>query len=127
MNQYQTKKFKTLQKKWYDKLKKEGFQDIESDENNLKEWTSVFFSRRDPHRMASRMEYFSYATRFLNDHEFADNKEKTIWELHSNGKSFTEIAAIIKKKRYKRHNRSYVYLVIKDLVAKMYKTYGITK
>lgn len=122
---FKTKKFEALKAKWYAKLEKSGFKDIEQDENNLKEWDSyAFCSRYNRHLFSSKEAYYQLAGQFLHTHNFKDKREQLIWECHSNGKSVTQIAEILKAKRFKIHNRTSVYLIMRGLAKEMLKKYG---
>lgn len=123
---YQTEKFKKLNEKWADKLEKSGFKDVESDEDNLKEWDTSIFSRYNQYTIEARQEYYRFAGHFFESHKFSDNREKLIWKLHSEGLSFDKISVELKKLRYKKHNRNNIHLTIKRLTAEMFKINGIT-
>jgi hypothetical protein len=111
-----TSKYKKLQKKWYDKLKKEGFEDIEQDEDHLKQWDSQLFITRhtnftsksgkkeahfDATWFKSQEEYYQLAGAFLHEHEFDSKVDKVIWELHSEGMPNTEIYKELVKRKSK--------------------------
>lgn len=87
---------KSLQDEWDQKLRDSGFEDIEdrhSPREMLKTWHSTQFARRfNKERFDARRDYFDRATHFLHSHPFRSVLEKTIWELHSEGKSLREIA-----------------------------------
>ena len=94
-----------LKKKWYAKLKKLGFNDIEQDEDNLKSWDSQRFLINNRHygnRAAnhqSRADYYYYAGHFLNNHKFEKEIHKVIWEEHTNGVSVRDISEKLNKDR----------------------------
>jgi hypothetical protein len=91
-----SKELKKLEAKWYKKLAKEGFEDIEQDENNLKQWHNhFFFARYDADSFNSKAEYFQLAGAFLHEYEFANEVEKKIWELHADGLPLTEIYKVL--------------------------------
>lgn len=93
--------FKKLQDKWYRKLEKSGFEDIEdtnSPREMLKTWDSQYFLHiGTPMQFEARQIYFEMCTNFLNTHKFISEADKAIWELHTEGFSLREIAK--KKKR----------------------------
>lgn len=110
--------FKKLQDKWYKKLKDSGFEDIEQDEQRLKRWDSMYFITRHTsfvgnsakqvagsHRklstdqFKSQQEYYQLAGVFLHNHQFKDSKERTIWELHSEGYPTSDIYKVMKAKK----------------------------
>jgi hypothetical protein len=120
---------KTLQQQtkiWYKKLKKSGFDDIEQDEFYLKKWSNRFenlAASNDPeHWFKPKQDYYYYATQFANTYKFKSNKEKLIWEYHSNGISMREIAKLLKKVRiYISHET--VRAILKPLIKLMKQDY----
>lgn len=88
---YETADFKALQKKWYGKLEDDGFQDAEREDGALQNW-STQFSRGNLEFNQSKEEYFRLAGHFLHDHRFANETERRVWELHTNGMSTGKIA-----------------------------------
>lgn len=107
MSKFQTKEFKALQTKWYDKLKKKGFDDIEDTQSTkefIKEWHSVYFQKRHtPMSFYAKQEYYYLAQTFLNEHPFQTKQEKRIWILHSEGLSIRKIAIELNTKIWKVH------------------------
>lgn len=129
--------FKKLQDKWYKKLEKSGFEDIEQADGNLKQWHSQYFITRhttfegksswnkkkklDATWFTSQEEYYQLAGAFLHDHEFSSKTEKLIWEMHSNGMSQVDIyKALLKKgnKVYRDGIRNVVNTLAKIMVDK---------
>lgn len=90
-----SKAFKTLQNKWYKKLKAKGFKDIETnnDYESLKTWDAHWFASRQPSNLYffSKQEYFYLAEHFLNSHTFKNKTEKKTWAFHVQGLSLREI------------------------------------
>ena len=124
-NPFQTKKFLDLKKKWYTKLEKSGFNDIETDENHMKEWDSSFFARYNIHSVAAKTEYYRLAGQFLHQHEFSSDKEKKIWTLHCEGLSVYQISD--KMSRSKSSSKSSIHLVVQRLANKMLEKHGKPK
>lgn len=122
---FSTKKFKDLQSKWYDRLEKDGFKDIESDENNLREWDTSIFGRYNQHTIGATEEYYRLAGQFASTYEFSNKRERYIWERHSEGLSFNEISALMRSKRFGVNSKSSVHLVVKRLAEEMFKENGI--
>jgi len=83
---------------WYAKLKEDGFEDIEQDEDNLKVWSS-YFSRKAQSRefMESKTTYYYLATKFLDEYEFETPLDKSIWTYHEAAVSVRDIAKILAK------------------------------
>lgn len=118
-------KFEQLKAKWYKKLEKSGFEDIESDENNLKVWSSIFARKNSPEVWQARAEYYQMATNFLEDYKFSNDVEKIVWEYHSNGISMRDISKLLKKARVKSIpiNRQDIGVLIRKLKNSMYSMY----
>jgi hypothetical protein len=92
---YGTDKFKKLAKKWHDKLEKSGFVDAEEFDSPLelmKQNHNFSFKKFSPKQIDERMRYFELARQLLHDYPFADDKEKRVWESHSEGSSDRVIA-----------------------------------
>lgn len=115
------KAFKKLQKRWYQKLADDGFEEAEQLDGNLIKWHSFQFARQGNSTVpyaASKTEYYRLAGQFLHEHEFRNNWELRVWELHSDGKSMRTIAAILSKEL--RHtNKMQVNEKIKELSKEM--------
>jgi len=94
-SKYQTLEFLELKEKWDKILKDDGFIDIEAVDTSD---TSAPFhkkSGKNAHTalwLNSKIDYFTYATYFLNDNAFDTELERTIWEYHTNGISARNIA-----------------------------------
>jgi len=114
--------FKALQKKWYSKLKKEGFEDIEQDEENLKVWSQVFFGKHSIEQIQAKQAYYQMATNFLEEYPFETERDRIIWEYHANGISAREIVVLFKKIKIKI-NFMKVWRLIKKHRVKMYQMY----
>lgn len=100
-----SKEFKELQEKWYAKLKKKGFEDIEVGEDQLKSWSSHYYKCRfTADSFKAKEDYYRLAAQFLNDNKFKNRTEKLVWRLHSEGMSIRDITAYLAtkgKKTYK--------------------------
>lgn len=112
-----------LKKKWYAKLAKEGFKDIESDEDSLKTYSNIFAQKHSPEQTLAKIEYYRMAEHFLNEYKFASKLDQIIWEYHSNGISMRNIAKLLKQARVARTNRTDVWKLVKRLRFKMYEMY----
>lgn len=108
---------------WYKKLKQSGFEDIESDENNLKEWSSKFARKKSLESMIAKQTYYNLATQFLNIFAFETELEKVVWTYHTEGISVRNIAKTLKKAKIKKINRQKVWLIVKKLRTAMKKMY----
>jgi hypothetical protein len=122
---YKTKAFEALNAKWYDKLKKSGFEDAESDEDHLTDWSRTLFLKR-PEYDQSKEEYYRLAGQFLHDHTFRTETERKIWELHQDGVSIRKIVKLLRKKRLKVSHVG-VFNTIKSLASVMVQQWKISQ
>lgn len=118
---------KQLLAEWAKKLKDSGFEDIEQEDGNLKQWHSVYFLERyKPVQFMLKETYYQMATSFLNDYPFEDSIlgriDKHIWQRHSEGGTSRKIAEELKSLNIKT-NYNKVNKVIKALSDKMVEKY----
>lgn len=79
-----------LTQQWYQKLKDEGFEDIEeSFQYHSRYFIQAFTERR--HTSDSRLSYHERAMSFLDLYEFESEQERDVWEMHTMGHSQREI------------------------------------
>ena len=117
------KEFLTLQQEWYDKLKAEGFEDIEQPDGNLKSWHSFYFALNHNEVTADSLkEYFHLATQFMHDNDFKSKLEQFIWAHHIDGRSVREIALLAKKNGFKAQ-KDKVRIIIQRIAQEMFKFY----
>lgn len=123
--QYQSKAFKRLQARWYKKLKDTGFEDAEdtkSERQYMKAWHGSYFQARyTEDEFESKKQYYDRARAFLaeqfgNVPFFVRPTEATIWELHSDGMGYRDIARQLDTKIWR------VRLIIIDLSEQMLGT-----
>jgi hypothetical protein len=95
-----SKQFKDLQKIWYDKIKKAGFNEIEQPNGLLISWESSRFKEYKLNGQSiegwqvmknAQIEYYTMARQWLHEHTFKSKKDKHLWELHADGVSYREI------------------------------------
>lgn len=79
---------KKIQAEWYQRLKDEGFDDIETSF----QFHSSYFRDLAPKLMLEKGAYFSKASAFLNDFDFDSQLERDVWEMHSKGDTIREIS-----------------------------------
>lgn len=120
-----SKDFKKLQKLWYEKIEKKGFNDIEYTDSNgdghLRFSDSCYFhDNYNEITSEAKEEYYRLAGQFLNEHEFSSKLEKMIWELHAEGVSLRNITLMLKKRRFKLYKRK-VHEIVQNLAKKMLK------
>lgn len=119
------KQYKTLQAKWYKKLKKSGFEDHEQDEFFLKSYSGRVSARdsnefsedelnaggyltwdyvyADTMRSEAKAEYYRWCSHMLNDWVFKTKRERKIFEMHSEGLGVRQIAKALKTYKRKIH------------------------
>lgn len=102
-----------LRAKWYARLKREGFEDLEDDRGRLIEYSTRYASKH-PLAFASQQRYFELAGQLLHIHSFDSAEQRSIWILHCQGKSNASIARKVERSKH------YVFTVIEEL-AKLIK------
>ncbi len=81
---------KKLMEQWKKKLKDSGFEDIELDEQRLKEYhSSRFVSMGEEFREKQR--YYQLASQLLHTYPFQTRISKTVWRMHAGGESVPTI------------------------------------
>jgi len=89
--------FKELKDKWYKKLAKTGFRDIEdANEDRLKEWHASWFRK---YYDKEKDEYYTLAIDFATNYKFKNALEQFIWYKHSEGHSVRQISDILKTEK----------------------------
>lgn len=119
-NPFETKKFKALEKKWYSKLKNDGFSDIErNDKRNLKtDPLENIFHFYDEAAFERKEEYYRLAGQFLHEHKFKSAADRLVWDLHSQGMSIRNIIKRLKLEGFSAY-RDKVQGIIKNLLVEM--------
>lgn len=128
----ETKKFKSLEKKWYSKLKKTGFEDIEHSEKDLKQFSGVTSIHREDGgskiddwaewgRSTTikdhwKTEYYSRCRQFLNEHKFKNKTQRKIFEMYSEGIGARVIATELKT--YRRKVQELINKLLKIMLGK---------
>lgn len=124
-----TKRFKVLEKRWYAKLTKRGFEDVEHDEKNLKQFSGTTSTHRADGSSKIedwaewgksisiadhwKTEYYSRCRQFLNEFKFKNKTEKKIFEMHSEGIGRRVIAVAVKS--YSRKVDSIIHKLVKEM------------
>lgn len=119
---YKTKGFAKLQEKWYKKLKKEGFVDLEDVRGNLWTWSSFYFScRYTPDRFHDIERFYQEAEVFLHEHPFKNVRDRAVWELFCQGKTVQAISKALKARHFKLVSNTAVFHIINRLTKEMKK------
>lgn len=112
--------YEEQRKIWYEKLKDDGFEDIEDyGRDTLKRWATSITG--DLLRVNSKIvieakeEYYAMCRYLLSEYKFANNKEQIIWEYHTEGISARNIVKLLKQARVCSTNRTAVLTIIKRL------------
>lgn len=83
---------KTLQQQWYKKLKDKGFNDIESNEINLKRNSSYFKEEYSIDNFKAKERYYQLAGQLTYSHPWKNIRDKQVWAYHAEGKTDKEVA-----------------------------------
>lgn len=120
---YNTKQFLELQKEWYDKIKEEGFNDIEEFITSFRVRDHLI-ANYTKETFESKEYYYRLASQFIYSHKFNDEAEKLIWELHSEAVSIRRTVTLLRASGIKISNnrlinKRYVNEIIIELRKKM--------
>lgn len=121
MNYYRTVKFIDLQRKWYSKLSKSGFKDIEYFDKFVGNWipNPYLTPSIGPLRhiyQPSKEEFYRCARLFTYIYPFKEQLHRQIWEVYAEGMGPKGIAEHLGIPYYNVWNRIY-----KDLRPKLQK------
>lgn len=117
--------FDKLKDKWYAKLKKSGFDDIERSAMYLKRDTAYYSQHPHDGQWQEKAAYFQMATNFLEEYKFENRIDQIVWEYHSNGMSMREIAIALKSAKVKM-TKDKAFAIIKRLKVKMFDMYMVS-
>lgn len=112
-----------LQAEWYQKLKEDGFADIENDERGLKRWSSHWSTRHTIEEIQAKIAYYQMADRFLAEHPFKSELEKVIWEYHTHAISVRDIATTLEKTGVFSISKTSVAKIVEELAHIMKTSY----
>lgn len=97
---YEGAEFKKLQKKWYKKLEKSGFEeaeDVDSVEEFMLRWHDKDIKAKGTwDQLVARAAYYQTAEAHALDGHFDTALDKRIWTLHAQGLTVREIAQKVK-------------------------------
>lgn len=108
-------KYKDLQTEWYQKIKDDGFLDIEYPSAQLKLVSPNFTSEK----ILTTQRYYSICSDFLHKYHFNSDLDREIWQLHSEGFSLRQTAKILKIGHEKTRYRLNKLKIILDIWRKM--------
>ncbi len=115
-----SKQFRDLQAKWYRKLEKSGFKDIEENDRLIYRHGDYFKTEYTPERFAEKKSYFEKAKDFLSRDVFIDGIERRIWALHTAGFPIRRIVLILASEGTKK-NKNEVNQTLNELQEIMLK------
>lgn len=103
---YKTKKFIEIQNKWYDKLKKSGFKDLEwiDPKTGLGQNTPYLLtedSKLKDRYNPSEQTYYENALSYYHHGNFKSKLHKFIWKCHAEGISYRKMRKNIKSRGFK--------------------------
>lgn len=96
-----SKTFKDLQAKWYRKIKENGFQDIEKNEEIVRFHGQDFQTQYTPAQFTEKERYFQEAYSLLESDIFLNDLERRIWQLHCVGLSIRKIVVELNREGFK--------------------------
>lgn len=114
---------KKLLDTWDKKLAKAGFVDAEARGTGLlKRWDSAYYQNRyTPMEFLAKERYYSLARQHLEEGYFENGTHKLIWQLHTDGLTYREIAAKLKKTVKGTINKD----IVNEVVVRCRKEAGI--
>lgn len=113
MDFWKTKAFKNLETEWYEKLLKNGFVDIEQDENFLRRMTADIFRKKvSDVTNANKASYYAIISSYVQEESFKDEADRIIMTMVSDGARIKSISCVLKSKGFK-NNRATVRFTIR--------------
>lgn len=93
MGPFDSKRFKALQARWYAKLAKSGFVDIEREDGTLIDREQERYAKEMPQDVAKAREaYYRAAEHYMTRAGAMTKRDLAVWRLHVEGCNNTEIA-----------------------------------
>lgn len=119
------KNFKKLQKKWYDKIQKRGFKDIEHQGRYGEYYLErELYSNYATTTINAKYTFYARLTNFLTHNPYYPYKASLMWErwaleMYANGASYREIVDYFKKNKHlcmvKMHLPTLFYILKKHI------------
>lgn len=94
---YETSTFKKQQAEWYSKLKVEGFQDIEQSDKHGIVQPQIFRTKK---HLQKGDDYYQFCQNILQNYNFRSERDRVVFELHTEGYSSREIEEYLEKSIY---------------------------
>lgn len=114
LNKISKSEYIKLYAKWYDRLKREGFEDIEWFDPKTALGQSGHYMVKSTHKITKKYnefteEHYRLCRNFLTHFKFPNKKIEKIFELHTDGASYRDIIKELKKIAHKWAYRHYYY------------------
>ena len=102
--------FKKLQAKWYKKLSKNGFEDLECYSPKTLQCPNTPYLRRCSSEYANlsspdalqKLEYYQDASAFYHEHKFPSRLHKFVWLMHTQEISYRKMQSRIHSRGFKK-------------------------
>lgn len=114
--------FKKLQKQWYDKLRKSGFQDLEAPgtpDGKLSNRGKPTI--RDQLHYDSTVTFYTYIDAYLAHYHTVKGRDRYLLKLKQQGKSYREIVRLYEKRYKEPIDLSTAFYKVKELLEKCLK------
>lgn len=118
-------KFDKLQDHWYNKIKTDGFVDIEYKDGS-NERGAPNLKNKTPVQIEAIETYYTMARHFLIEYEFGREIEKTIWSYYSEGLTYRDIEKVLAGVKIKNLKKSQIKNIISKLEIEMKNKYLVT-
>ena len=117
---WQTPDFKKTQSKWYAKLKKSGFVDLERASEKTFEGATTPYLTPSLHYIRLKLDvnvqnYYRAARAFLYHSKFKDKKLRFLWRLHVQGYSYRNMIPLLMEKFGEYHSIFWISKRINEL------------
>lgn len=121
---HDSKEFRKLQAKWYEKLRKSGFDDLEwTDTKTGHGQNTSYLKKQIPNNLGERMHatdlYYTMCRNWLTHAGPKLKKDRMAFELHAEGKGYREILKMIENFDHRKRSLFYLFQRMKPLVKEM--------
>jgi len=115
-NFWESDSFKKLQQKWYEKLKKSGFDDAErvvGDELKLKQRATNAYVQAPRVVRQAKLDYYRALCEYVHREKFKNEADELIMLRRSEGITIKQISKELKKLGFKHHRQTIRYVIRK--------------
>jgi hypothetical protein len=99
---FKTKEFESLKSKWYKKLEKSGFEDLEHSDENSPYLKHGSFQASMQFYTQEKETYYRLWTNYLSHNKIEDHKLNLVFSMHSEGETLTQITNLLKSRNFKK-------------------------